>query len=209
MKSSCKNKIGKKVKSKISFSCRFLKKCFEVIGFMQPLPSLCFLPRFYKINTKWYELVIKLRILHYYFVIIAYFFEQDNSLLLHSSQNVTVNARNDEGKITGRLTVGKTKLLILIVSTFYDGELSWLEIFWTGQLNLGSTENLSLISWDIWGPLQEPRCKPHWCATGLIGKLLLNRLEWLRIIAQQERFPHNDQWSKLAEWNKPYIYGHP
>ncbi|KAM5179972.1 gamma-sarcoglycan isoform 1-T1 [Mantella aurantiaca] len=30
----------------------------------------------------------------------------DNSLLLHSSQNVTVNARNDEGKITGRLTVG-------------------------------------------------------------------------------------------------------
>lgn len=63
--------------------------------------------------------MIKLRILHYYFVIIAYFFEQDNSLLLHSSQNVTVNARNDEGKITGRLTVGKTKLLILIVSTFY------------------------------------------------------------------------------------------
>ncbi|XP_068123049.1 gamma-sarcoglycan isoform X2 [Hyperolius riggenbachi] len=31
---------------------------------------------------------------------------QDNALLLHSSQNVTVNARNDEGKITSRLTVG-------------------------------------------------------------------------------------------------------
>ncbi|XP_075054943.1 gamma-sarcoglycan isoform X1 [Mixophyes fleayi] len=30
----------------------------------------------------------------------------DNSLHLHSSQNVTVNARNSEGEITGRLTVG-------------------------------------------------------------------------------------------------------
>ncbi|KAM4795375.1 gamma-sarcoglycan isoform 1-T2 [Rhinophrynus dorsalis] len=30
----------------------------------------------------------------------------DNSLLLHSSQNVTVNARNSDGHITGRLTVG-------------------------------------------------------------------------------------------------------
>uniref|UniRef100_A0A8C5M0J6 Gamma-sarcoglycan n=1 Tax=Leptobrachium leishanense TaxID=445787 RepID=A0A8C5M0J6_9ANUR len=30
----------------------------------------------------------------------------DNSLLLHSSQNVTVNARNPDGHITGRLTVG-------------------------------------------------------------------------------------------------------
>ncbi|XP_053564489.1 gamma-sarcoglycan isoform X4 [Bombina bombina] len=30
----------------------------------------------------------------------------DNSLLLHSSQNVTVNARNADGQITGRLTVG-------------------------------------------------------------------------------------------------------
>ncbi|KAG8584815.1 hypothetical protein GDO81_004775 [Engystomops pustulosus] len=30
----------------------------------------------------------------------------DNSLHLHSSQNVTVNARNSEGQITGRLTVG-------------------------------------------------------------------------------------------------------
>ncbi|KAM4702209.1 gamma-sarcoglycan isoform 2-T3 [Discoglossus pictus] len=30
----------------------------------------------------------------------------DNSLHLHSSQNVTVNARNSDGQITGRLTVG-------------------------------------------------------------------------------------------------------
>ncbi|XP_031752021.1 gamma-sarcoglycan isoform X2 [Xenopus tropicalis] len=30
----------------------------------------------------------------------------DDSLLLHSSQNITVNARNSDGHITGRLTVG-------------------------------------------------------------------------------------------------------
>ncbi|XP_069495349.1 gamma-sarcoglycan [Ambystoma mexicanum] len=31
----------------------------------------------------------------------------DSPLLLHSSQNVTVNARNSEGKVTGRLLVGQ------------------------------------------------------------------------------------------------------
>ncbi|KAG8452897.1 hypothetical protein GDO86_004627, partial [Hymenochirus boettgeri] len=31
---------------------------------------------------------------------------EDDSLLLHSSQNVTVNARNLDGHVTGRLTVG-------------------------------------------------------------------------------------------------------
>ncbi|XP_064413928.1 gamma-sarcoglycan isoform X3 [Latimeria chalumnae] len=33
-------------------------------------------------------------------------FSPDSLLLLHSSQNVTVNARNSQGNVTGRLTVG-------------------------------------------------------------------------------------------------------
>lgn len=34
---------------------------------------------------------------------------QDSSLLLQSTHNVTVNARNSNGEVTGRLNVGKSK----------------------------------------------------------------------------------------------------
>lgn len=32
---------------------------------------------------------------------------QDSPLILQSDRNVTVNARNDQGQLTGQLTVGK------------------------------------------------------------------------------------------------------
>lgn len=34
-------------------------------------------------------------------------FFQDSPLILQSDRNVTVNARNDQGQLTGQLTVGK------------------------------------------------------------------------------------------------------
>lgn len=34
---------------------------------------------------------------------------QDSPLILQSDRNVTVNARNDQGQLTGQLTVGKAR----------------------------------------------------------------------------------------------------
>lgn len=36
-----------------------------------------------------------------------HFVFQDSSLLAHSSENVSLNARNENGDVTGRLSVGK------------------------------------------------------------------------------------------------------
>lgn len=36
------------------------------------------------------------------------FFSQDSSLRLHSSENVSLNARNENGDVTGRISVGKS-----------------------------------------------------------------------------------------------------
>lgn len=35
---------------------------------------------------------------------------QDSPLILQSDRNVTVNARNDQGQLTGQLTVGKGRV---------------------------------------------------------------------------------------------------
>lgn len=34
-------------------------------------------------------------------------FLQDSSLLVHSTENVSLNARNENGDVTGRISVGK------------------------------------------------------------------------------------------------------
>ena len=36
-----------------------------------------------------------------------FFFSQDSSLLVHSSENVSLNARDENGDVTGRISVGK------------------------------------------------------------------------------------------------------
>jgi len=37
-----------------------------------------------------------------------FLFFQDSSLLVHSSENVSLNARNENGDVTGRISVGKS-----------------------------------------------------------------------------------------------------
>ena len=37
-----------------------------------------------------------------------YLFFQDTSLLVHSPENVSLNARNENGDVTGRISVGKS-----------------------------------------------------------------------------------------------------
>lgn len=44
---------------------------------------------------------------HCFFSFLLFFF-QDASLLVHSSENVSLNARNENGDVTGRISVGKS-----------------------------------------------------------------------------------------------------
>lgn len=49
---------------------------------------------------------------------------QDSPLILQSDRNVTVNARNDQGQLTGQLTVGKINTDVN--AAVGDSLLTWL-----------------------------------------------------------------------------------
>lgn len=40
---------------------------------------------------------------------LGFFFVQDSSLRVHSSENVSLNARNEDGDVTDRISVGKSQ----------------------------------------------------------------------------------------------------
>lgn len=53
---------------------------------------------------------------------------QDSPLILQSDRNVTVNARNDQGQLTGQLTVGKTNTRYANAAVYDCSMLPWLQI---------------------------------------------------------------------------------
>lgn len=52
---------------------------------------------------------------------------QDSPLILQSDRNVTVNARNDQGQLTGQLTVGKTNTRHANAAVYDCSMLPWLQ----------------------------------------------------------------------------------
>lgn len=52
---------------------------------------------------------------------------QDSPLILQSDRNVTVNARNDQGQLTGQLTVGKTNTRYANATVYDCSILPWLQ----------------------------------------------------------------------------------
>lgn len=66
----------------------------------------------YQQQTKFWKLFTILPVLSN--ILFSFSIVQDSSLLLQSTHNVTVNARNSNGEVTGRLNVGKSEWLFLV-----------------------------------------------------------------------------------------------
>lgn len=52
---------------------------------------------------------------------------QDSPLILQSDRNVTVNARNDQGQLTGQLTVGKIRTRYANAAVYDCSMLPWMQ----------------------------------------------------------------------------------